>query len=487
MKLTLLPEPELQFGAGRHIDIRFGIKDYGPLDFGQPSAPREIRLGIIGTPHSTEKLKEWLSKCRQGVQAKPSPKPNLFPRFPGFSSDSPFKCALVHDSRFERMIPERTFEQIAKRKTYREVVAAATEAFEVEIENLTQNTPVDVIVCALPTSLIQILLPVEGEQEDREDGAVVQKITKPATSSLENPDFHHLLKAKAMRFRKPIQLIQPYTYGDAGKKPTTARQRRLQDEATRAWNFHVALYYKANGIPWRMIREQSELTTCFVGISFYRNLSGDRLLTSIAQVFSERGEGIIIRGGTATQSKDDRQPHLDEESSRSLLKQAIERYRSEHMTTPARVVIHKSSSHSEQETSGFQAALAEQRIDIFDLVSMGRNSARLFRLGAYPPLRGTFLSLDESIHVLYTRGSIDFYRTYPGLYVPKPIKFRCDRIDSTPQTLAKEILALTKMNWNNTQFDNSEPITLHAARQVGDILKYVGPSDVPEPRYGYYM
>ncbi len=40
-------------------------------------------------------------------------------------------------------------------------------------------------------------------------------------------------------------------------------------------------------------------------------------------------------------------------------------------------------------------------------------------------------------------------------------------------SMVREILSLTKMNWNNTQFDNSWPITIKAARQVGNILKYV--------------
>jgi hypothetical protein len=31
------------------------------------------------------------------------------------------------------------------------------------------------------------------------------------------------------------------------------------------------------------------------------------------------------------------------------------------------------------------------------------------------------------------------------------------------------------MNWNNTQFDGHAPITIRAARQVGNILNYVGP------------
>ena len=53
--------------------------------------------------------------------------------------------------------------------------------------------------------------------------------------------------------------------------------------------------------------------------------------------------------------------------------------------------------------------------------------------------------------------------------------------------LLKETLALTKMNWNGTQFDGALPITLKAARQVGDILKYVPEGTTPDPRYRFYM
>jgi hypothetical protein len=32
--LSHLPEPLLEFaGSGRHIDVRFGLMDYGPVDF----------------------------------------------------------------------------------------------------------------------------------------------------------------------------------------------------------------------------------------------------------------------------------------------------------------------------------------------------------------------------------------------------------------------------------------------------------------------
>ena len=112
---------------------------------------------------------------------------------------------------------------------------------------------------------------------------------------------------------------------------------------------------------------------------------------------------------------------------------------------------------------------------------------KLFRAGTYPPWRGTLLSLDEQSQVLYTRGSVEFFAAYPGMYVPVPLWLRCQRVEQTPAALAAEILALTKLNWNSSQFDNMEPITLRAAKQVGDILKHVPPGGHLEPRYSYYM
>jgi hypothetical protein len=43
------------------------------------------------------------------------------------------------------------------------------------------------------------------------------------------------------------------------------------------------------------------------------------------------------------------------------------------------------------------------------------------------------------------------------------------------------------MNWNNSQFDNSLPITIAAARHVGEVLKYVGEEQDIAPRYSFYM
>ena len=128
-------------------------------------------------------------------------------------------------------------------------------------------------------------------------------------------DFHHLLKATAMKVRVPIQLVLPMTWDESKRLPQKLKSfkiRSSQDEATRAWNLYVAMYYKSGGVPWRLPRQATALTSCHVGISFYESLNKASLLTSVAQVFNERGEGTIVRGGQAQMGKDDRQPHLSE-------------------------------------------------------------------------------------------------------------------------------------------------------------------------------
>jgi hypothetical protein len=484
MRACFLPEPELEFGAGRHVDIRFGLANYGPLDARSPLAPHAIRVGIVGTSETVTGVREWLERCACGVAAKPSPQPYLFPAFPGFGSETSFAAELVFADRLERTIHERNVINLA-RHGRAQLIEEAVELFLAEMRDLVEGAQPHVILCALPWSLLDLM--AGGAEESSSENVLAGAQVESADDDVDDgnePDFHHLLKARAMRLRTAIQLVKPSTYGNVRRGHGDGQ---IQDEATRAWNLFPALYYKAGGTPWRLVRDPSELTTCYVGVAFYNSRDRETLATSIAQVFNERGDGVIVRGAAATMSNDDRQPHLAEEDAYQLLLDALDLYRREHKNLPARVAAFKTSRHDAAELAGFAAAIGDRGVDSFDFVSVGRSSGKLFRKGAYPPLRGTLLSLDEREQLLYTRGSVEFFATYPGMYVPQPLALRHEAGDSAARNLASETLALTKMNWNNTQFDGRAPITIRAARQVGNILKYVGPDDPVEPRYANYM
>jgi hypothetical protein len=204
-------------------------------------------------------------------------------------------------------------------------------------------------------------------------------------------------------------------------------------------------------------------------------------------MFDERGEGLVLRGGRAVESAEDRRPHMTAEDAFHLMETSLKAFKHVHGHPPARVVVHKTSKFDRAEIEGINKALDALAIDRADLIAISKAATRLYRDGAYPPLRGTYLQLDRDQALLYTRGSVDFFRTYPGMYIPRPLLLRCQALAQPLQMVAEEVLALTKMNWNNTQFDNAMPITVAAARQVGDVLKYVADDQQIVPRYSFYM
>lgn len=239
MKIDFLQEPELEFGTGRHVDIRFGLMNYGPLDVEHELAPRRIRAGVVGTPDTVEMAVEWLERCRHEIPAKESRQPNLFPRFPGFNLDEAFRSTLILDDALQRTIPDRVFEDLKRAGDANRTIREAAERFTEDFEDLKTNTATDVLICAVPPQLAELTEPAN----------------RPLGGNGGPPlNFRHLLKAKAMRL-KPVQLTLPSTADPKRARKLKIRKnetRSVQDDATRAWNFHTALYYKAHGRPWRL-------------------------------------------------------------------------------------------------------------------------------------------------------------------------------------------------------------------------------------------
>jgi len=495
MKFEVLPEPDLEFGAGVHIDIRYGIQDYGPIGFDNPASARIIKVGFVGTPVTIRGVIDWMNRARVGVAEKPSKKPRFRPQFPGFGTESPFRCDWATEPRLQRSIDQRDVNIVLATPSKNQGVDKAVHLFMEECRYLNTEAKVDVIICAPPIDLLRHFdNEAESDEEDetkprRMPGSKSRKQKQRAARFTIDLDFHDFLKAQTLTLNAPIQFIRPSTYDESVKVSSgTGRKRKLQDPATRAWNFHTALYYKAGGTPWRLLRKVAELESCYVGISFFRTINREQMHTSVAQVFNERGEGMILRGGEATISKVDLQPHLLEEDMKGLLVKSLTAFYKEHHQFPPRVVVHKTSGFTDAERRGCERALDELRVVKHrELLVIRESNVRLFRAGIYAPLRGSLLELDAKHFLLYTRGSVPFFEMYPGLYVPRALEVELVAAEESQKTLAQEILALTKMNWNNTQFDSSLPITVRAARQVGDILKYTDGIKEIQSRYAFYM
>lgn len=478
-KAHVFDEPMLEFGdGGQHCDPRQGLREHGPL---QPRSGEVIRVGVIGTDDTVAGFTEFLGETGRGIESGNKQLINLNPDFPGLGNQNPFRCKFEVPDGATATISRRQVNEITGISRHDEAVRHAVELITSQLSALVEGSAKpDVIVLALPIPLIEKLVNAKSEVEDSDDD----------DDGGDTPNFRDLLKAKTLHLPVPTQIVWPDTWDDAAKIPRKVKRdsnRQTQVKATRAWNLLNALFYKAGKVPWRLLPDQAEYRTSFLGIGFYRDLDGQQLWTSTAQMFDERGRGLILRGARAQTETRGRHPYLSANDAEELVVQSIAAYKAHHRHVPARLVVLKTSRFRPEEAEGIDAALGKSGIEMSDLVWVQESSPiAIFRDGNYPVLRGTFVDLGGK-GLLYTRGSVPFYGTFPGLRVPRPLLLvPHENSDSKILTLAKDVLALTKVNWNTTQFDQKLPAPIKAAREVGRILKHVEFGTAVSPDFRRY-
>jgi hypothetical protein len=467
-KSRVFDEPVLEFGdGGQHCDPRHGLREFGPL---QPRSGDVIRVGVIGTEETVAGFTEFLAETARGIDAENKQLINLNPDFPGLGNQNPFRCKFEVPNDATIALSHRQVNEIKKIGRHDEAVRHAVTLISAQLSSLMESSAKpDVIVLALPVPLIEKL--VNAKSEEASESSEEEDDRNDALN------FRDLLKAKNLHLDVPTQIVWPDTWDDAAKIPRKVKResnRQTQAKATRAWNLLNALFYKAGKVPWRLLPDRAEYRTSFLGIGFYRDLDGQQLWTSTAQMFDERGRGLILRGARAQTETKGRHPYLTAADADDLVTQSIAAYKAHHKHVPARVVVLKTSRFRPEEAEGIDAALERLGIDLCDLLWVQESSPiAVFRDGNYPVLRGTFVDL-KGKGLLYTRGSVPYYGTYPGLRVPRPLLLvPHENSDSALPKLAEEVLALTKVNWNTTQFDQKLPAPIKAAREVGRILKHI--------------
>jgi hypothetical protein len=470
IETKIFDEPLLEFGDKHfHTDPRLGLFKAGPLQIPPGDV---IRVAVVGSSKTVEDAKEYFIKASTGFEGKGEKHPNLHPDFPGLGNANPFRCRFEIPDAATAAISQSKIDLIRKEPNHAKAVEIAVEEIIQELQTLDEssNRP-QVAIIALPVSLIERVWSAKVDSNST--------IEEEDSGGSDAPDFRGMLKAKAMDLSFPIQIVWEDVFDQSAKIPQKIkadRARKIQDGADRTWNLFTTLYYKGSGrIPWRKMPQDGEFAACYIGISFYREVGGQQLFTSAAQMFDERGKGFILKGKRAQTESRGRHPYMTEDDARELISDALAAYRSHHKNYPARVIVMKTSRFREEEADGIFEAIREVGAEMRDLIWVQESySVKVFRDGNYPVMRGTFVNLDGK-GLLYTNGSIPYYGTYPGMYDPKPLLLvPYPGSDSTISQIANEVLALTKVNWNSTQMNQKLPIPIRAARAVGEVLKYTG-------------
>jgi hypothetical protein len=465
----IFAEPELEFGdKHHHPDPRLGLFEAGPL---QSPLGDAIKIAVVGSAKTIEDTQKFLAAAAIGFPGKSEKHPNLHPDFPGLGNRNPFRCKFEIVEGATAAMPQTRLDKIRQEPHHDKAVEMAVDEIVQQLQAIDEssNRP-DVAIVALPVGLIERVWNAKVDSKSTTE--------KEDSGGSDAPNFRGMLKAKAMGLSFPIQIVWEDVFDDSTVIPRKVKEssaRKIQDQAGRCWNFLTTLYYKGTGrIPWRRLPQEGEFSACYIGVSFYREVGGQQLFTSAAQMFDERGRGFILKGRRAQTESRGRHPYMTKDDARDLIADALRAYRNHHRHSPARVIVMKTSQFRDEEADGIIEALDAVGTELRDLVWIQEStSVKVLRDGNYPVMRGTFVELDGK-GLLYTNGSIPYYGTYPGVYDPRPLLLcphKCS--DSTIAQIASEVLSLTKINWNSTQMNQKLPIPIRAARKVGEVLKYV--------------
>jgi len=464
IRLQWIGDPVLEFGNGNyHSNPKIGIPLYGPRSLHTTRHKDHIHIAYIGDMQALEKVRSFLNLIKNGVTPENIESNSI--TFPGLNSEVGYRIDLIESDDLIGLITTHEKDNILSINNKRERFHTALDLYESKVKFLVEKDhPLDYIFVVLSEEIYKSI-------------SSLKNYNKTQGNSVSN--FRRSLKARLMKYGKPTQIFRESTTG------LTDEKRELEDISNRAWNLSTAMYYKIGGLPWAPVNLGD--STCYVGISFYHPINEpNNIRSSIAQAFDQNGEGLVLRGQQfRLNDKIDKSPHLPYEQAKELIDQVLIQYQNYTKQFPKKVVIHKSSRFDIQELQGFKDAL--KIVSEFDLVTVGESSNfRVLRAGQYPPLRGTVASIGDN-HLLYSIGYIPNLGKYPHGHVPRPLRILDHHGDTSEIDLLKEILILSKMNWNSANIDGFYPITLQFSRLVGEILKEIPEDIIPNPRYIYYM
>lgn len=155
----------------------------------------------------------------------------------------------------------------------------------------------------------------------------------------------------------------------------------------------------------------------------------------------------------------------------------VQTYRDKHGQLPTELFIHGRARFDEAEWRGFQSAVPPE-IRLSGIRIRRASNNKLYRVdGATPVLRGTALILNERLALLWSVGYIPRLQTYPGWEVPTPLAVEVDRGEVQIDQVLRDVLGLTKLNYNSCIYGDGMPVTLRFANAVGEILTAV-PSEM---------
>jgi hypothetical protein len=161
---------------------------------------------------------------------------------------------------------------------------------------------------------------------------------------------------------------------------------------------------------------------------------------------------------------------LNCDAAKEVVKTAVETYKAKNSShrPPKELFIHGRIGFSDEEWEGFKSAV-DRRTKLIG-VQIKKGDLKVYSNSEYPMLRGMAHIQNNRHAFLWSVGFVPRLQTFVGKEVPNPLFINVCRGAAPIEQVLKDILALTKLNYNTCQYGDGMPVTLRFADAVGEIL-----------------
>ncbi len=490
-------EPNLIFGSEQRAqDPHDGLALFGALD-ARVGLPSHV---VIGTPQGMQRWANWAAAMNRPAACEELARQRPWPPYPGFDVafgspwPEPAKSYLLESEQLQH----DAFLADRHERTY-----AVVNHFLKPVNQIRRlDEKPALVICVVPDEVYQncrsqqfvnepsddrktreerkalkaVLTDRESGQSRMFDELDAVSVDDPALEQYSlSPDFRRQIKARMMEHELPVQIIQESTL-----EITERLHRGLKGPnplSDRLWNFSTGVFYKLGRKPWRL--DSPREGVCYIGMAYKRADSG-KTACCAAQLFLDSGDGMVFVGDFGPWfSKKTGEFHITKAQAQKLMSGILATYGSQDGRPLREVFLHARSGLNTDEFEGFQAACPEGVKLCAIRVRKDRQGPRLFRhdthpigsrRGMYPVLRGVLWQRSETVGFLFTSGFKERIAAYDGWEVPVPLGITLQHGDGDLITIARDILGLTKANYNACQLGESEPITVKYSDRVGEII-----------------
>ncbi|NCI46735.1 SIR2 family protein [Sediminibacterium soli] len=288
-------------------------------------------------------------------------------------------------------------------------------------------------------------------------------------------DLHDYIKAYAAQKQLATQFLRESTFADT-----------LTCQVN--WWLSLSFYVKSHRTPWVLHGLDQETAFVGIGYSVKKKDRNNHVALGCSHIYNAYGQGLKYRLTKVEDCHFDKKnnPFLSYSEAYKFGNMIRELFFTNSGQIPKRVVVHKRTHFKEDEIKGIVESLRKSGINQIDLIEISFEDDARFTLQSifqqkmspnyFPIRRGSCFVLDRSSALLWTHGVApsvkdEVKRSYflGGKSIPIPLKVIKHYGSSNIDTIANEILGLTKVNWNTFDMYAKLPATLQSCNEIARI------------------